>query len=113
MFEGLEHGYDDHETQKYGIELVYGTMPQGTYRLTVDESDNTLEFQVSGVPVYGGRMSVVRLRTDRLAVYDTARVILDSCDAKSTKYEPFLSFIVLGIFFVFLITPILYLGESL
>ncbi len=83
----LEHGYDDHETQKYGIELVYGTMPQGTYRLTVDESDNTLEFQVSGVPVYGGRMSVVRLRTDRLAVYDTARVILDSCDAKSTKYE--------------------------
>ena len=60
----LEHGNNDHESQREGVELVYGTMPVGTYDLVANPSGTTSAFTAQGVKVEGGRMTVVRLRQD-------------------------------------------------
>ena len=58
----LDHGDDDTESQKKGVEFVYGTMPVGTYNLTGYASQTTKAFTVKGVSVSGGRVTVVRIR---------------------------------------------------
>ena len=58
----LEHGLNDHESQPMGVEMVYGTMPKGTYTLTGYASQTTPAFTAYGVPVHGGKMTVVRIR---------------------------------------------------
>ncbi len=75
----LEHGDDDNESQYKGVELVYGTMPKGTYNLTAYASKMTPAFTAYGVPVQGGRMTVVRLRSSDGKVFrKLAKLAFDS-----------------------------------
>ncbi len=66
----LEHGVDDNSSQHQGVELVFGTMPKGTYNLTAYASQTTPSFTAYGVPVQGGRMTVVRLRSSDGKVFN-------------------------------------------
>ena len=83
MADYLEHGVEDNSSQSKGVELVYGTMPQGTYNLTVHPSQTTPAFTVSGVPVKCGRMTVVRLRSDGVVFYTTPTSRHDSVGGPS------------------------------
>ncbi|MBR1871417.1 MAG: alpha/beta fold hydrolase [Kiritimatiellae bacterium] len=66
----LEHGKNDTESQKIGVELVYGTLPEGNYDLTAYASDTTDAFTQKGVYVTGGRMKVIKLSApDKSAPY--------------------------------------------
>ena len=62
--EYLEHGVSDLSSQKIGVELVYGTMPAGTYELTARESKTTPAFTAGPLSVEGGRMTIARLCCD-------------------------------------------------
>lgn len=74
----LEHGKGNKETQKYGIEFVYGTMPVGTYRLVVNGATSSdSPFSVDGVEVHPGRVAIYRLQTDGHAVGKPITVFFD------------------------------------
>lgn len=62
--EYLEHGVADISSQETGVELVYGTMPAGSYSLTARASTTTPAFTAGPLVVNGGRMTVARLRCD-------------------------------------------------
>lgn len=64
----LEHGVDDRSSQGIGVELVFGTMPAGTYSLSVRESQTTPSFDAFPVAVRGGFVTVAKLRCDGTVV---------------------------------------------
>jgi len=76
--ESLEHGAGDTESQPYGIEMVYGTLPAGNYRLLTKEADYIQSFLAQPVPVTGGRMTVCRLRSDGTVLKDTVTAKLET-----------------------------------
>ena len=76
--ESLEHGAGDTETQQYGIEMVFGTLPAGSYRLLTKEASYTQSFLVQPVPVTGGRMTVCRLRSDGQLLKNTVTARLET-----------------------------------
>ncbi|MBR4171732.1 MAG: InlB B-repeat-containing protein [Kiritimatiellae bacterium] len=76
--DSLEHGAGDTESQPYGIEMVYGTLPVGNYRLLTKEADYIQSFLAQPVPVTGGRMTVCRLRSDGTVLKDTVTAKLET-----------------------------------
>ncbi|MBP5511280.1 MAG: InlB B-repeat-containing protein [Kiritimatiellae bacterium] len=76
--ESLEHGASDTESQTYGIEMVYGTLPAGNYRLLTKATGYIPSFLVQPVPVVGGRMTVCRLRSDGQLLKNTVTARLET-----------------------------------
>lgn len=92
----LEHGNDDRESQHKGVELVYGTMPVGTYDLTAHPSATTPAFTARGIRVEGGRMAVVRLRQDGRVLGAVRRVRFDANGGVEVQEREFYSGCALG-----------------
>lgn len=59
-----DHGANNTESQPYGIEFIYGTMPTGSYQLTGAASQTTPAFKKSNISVTGGRVTVLRIRSE-------------------------------------------------